>query len=561
MIRTVLTRLFRSDPSRHQRRKEASRSGVRLAVNQLEDRTTPAPLAPPKWNTDARLRGAMISPDALLAHYAPNAPNTLTDWKVNALRVELVIDPVGEVDPNNPELFQAQKTQYQQWLDGEVAKVKSVLPQLRRDGIGVILDMHDPFGGPRWGDFAVDSKGDKVAKPHQVFNDAQVAAVFREVWQSLAREFSFSPEIIGFDLLNEPLPVFGNVAPTRADTDKINTLLRDTVGIIRAEGGLNVNRLIVVEPMGGNLNLLERLRPNDFRGQNVVVSFHYYGPAGFANYSNDLADGNPVQATNEKFTNAMRTKVDADLARVARWQAANGGVRVYVGEFNASLRPDSTTARKRAVADFLKFVTDAYERNRWDWSIHAFREFIGWDLEKNFVKKNPVTNTFDTDTSLWSRSGLKVRWASNARIVMRPAFGLQIAASNKVLDADSNFLGNGGRVQLWGKNGGSNQQWRIENFGDGTFVVWNVAAGRVLDAHAPDVGVNGCRVQLWDFNGQLQQRWRIEQTTAGNFRLVNAASGKVLDAHAPDAGNNGGRLQLWDDLGGANQRFKLSLIV
>ena len=306
----------------------------------------------------------------------------------------------------------------------------------------------------------------------------------------------------------------------------------------------------------------------------MAYSFHYYGPQKFAMYEYHRGDfeSKKAEEPNDKFENytkRMKRSVSAVLARVARWQAANGGVRIYVGEFNASLAPQyldnlpnnkridgqpltgSTDVRLRAVTNFLRHMTNIFERNDWDWSLHAFRESWGWNIEANFKGEN--------EQALWDSSTLKAKWAKNTRIAMQPALDIQIAASGKRLDADATNLSNGGGIQLWERNGWPNQQWWFQNQGDGTYTIWNLAAGRVLDAHAPDVNRNGCRVQLWDYNGQSNQRWRFEEKTDGTHRIVSVASGKVLDAHLPDVNNNGGKLQLWDDLSGANQSFAISL--
>ncbi|GHE37181.1 hypothetical protein GCM10017673_44670 [Streptosporangium violaceochromogenes] len=123
------------------------------------------------------------------------------------------------------------------------------------------------------------------------------------------------------------------------------------------------------------------------------------------------------------------------------------------------------------------------------------------------------------------------------------------------LDAKLQTIGNGGTVQLWSCNGGSQQQWASYN---GQYLKNRASpAGRtlVLDAKLQTIG-NGGTVQLWDYNGGPQQRW----IPISEYSLKNGASpaGRtlVLDAKAQEI-RNGGKIQLWDYNGGPQQRWSL----
>lgn len=122
-------------------------------------------------------------------------------------------------------------------------------------------------------------------------------------------------------------------------------------------------------------------------------------------------------------------------------------------------------------------------------------------------------------------------------------------ASDKALDAVSNDVSsNGCQVQLWDYLGLSqkNQNWRLDDLGNGYVRIVNVESGLVLDAHSNDVHRNGCRVQLWQWRGELQQQWAIEPVIEGGVRILNRASGKALDAHSDDVSVLHCRVQLWD---------------
>ena len=68
-----------------------------------------------------------------------------------------------------------------------------------------------------------------------------------------------------------------------------------------------------------------------------------------------------------------------------------------------------------------------------------------------------------------------------------------------------------------------------------------VAGGKCLDVHAPDMTHNGGRVQVWSCNGQPQQIWQYNSASG----TIRNQGGLCLDAHAPDMETNGGRVQVW----------------
>ena len=383
----------------------------RLVLENLEDRKVNASLYQTSlsdginWNDPTTLRGVSTVPDAIVADYA-SPSRTLKAWKTNVVRVQLVNDPVGAVDTQNPAVFSSQRVEYRAWLDRELAKVDSVLPKLQRDGIGVILDMHDPFGGPRW--------GDESATPHQIFQSKQVADVLKDDWKYIAKRYSsrgnsMNGVIIGFELMNEPSVLRSSNAgnPTAAEAIAWSTLAKDLSRIVRDTGGLNRDRTMIIDSIQGNPHNLKYLEPSEFRGP-TVFSFHLYDPRDFAEYSLRQKRGLEVNAQHELFSNRAKEHVDSILNWVKQWQTKNK-VRIYVGEFSASAYSDSSLQRKRAVASYLRYVTDRFEENGWDHTYHAFRESATWDLEQSF----------GNDRDLWGRSRLKFRWASNFMIVKR----------------------------------------------------------------------------------------------------------------------------------------------
>ena len=93
-------------------------------------------------------------------------------------------------------------------------RIDSLLAWCREAGIYVILDMHDAPGG-QTGDNIDDSYG----YPWLMTSEASQAK-FVEIWKKIAEHYKDDPNIIGYDLLNEPIaPYFGD------DMDKLNSAL------------------------------------------------------------------------------------------------------------------------------------------------------------------------------------------------------------------------------------------------------------------------------------------------------------------------------------------------
>src|SRR5260221_9545382 len=96
--------------------------------------------------------------------------------------------------------------------------------------------------------------------------------------------------------------------------------------------------------------------------------------------------------------------------------------------------------------------------------------------------------------------------------------------SGRCLDADSNQVSNGAKVQQWGFSGGDNQKWQIVSTGDNYFKLCAKYSGRCLDLdHGSQA--DGAKVQMWDYSGADNQRWAISPVgSSGTGDLMGAWS-------------------------------------
>jgi hypothetical protein len=71
----------------------------------------------------------------------------------------------------------------------------------------------------------------------------------------------------------------------------------------------------------------------------------------------------------------------------------------------------------------------------------------------------------------------------------------------------------GANVQQWTCNVGANQKWRIEDQGDDTSRLVNVASGKVLDtadcSTADCSTVDGADVRQWSWLNNTCQQWKL----------------------------------------------------
>ncbi|MGW1076025.1 glycoside hydrolase family 19 protein [Streptomyces sp. NPDC002537] len=119
--------------------------------------------------------------------------------------------------------------------------------------------------------------------------------------------------------------------------------------------------------------------------------------------------------------------------------------------------------------------------------------------------------------------------------------------AGKCLDVPGGNTSNGTPVQIWGCNGGGNQNWTVND--DGTIK----ALGKCLDANESGTA-DGTRVQLWDCNGTGAQRWTYNSAT---HDVVNLNANKCLDVKDNNP-SDGATTQLWTCTGNSNQKWSLS---
>jgi alpha-galactosidase len=126
--------------------------------------------------------------------------------------------------------------------------------------------------------------------------------------------------------------------------------------------------------------------------------------------------------------------------------------------------------------------------------------------------------------------------------------------SGKVLDVAGYSTADGGAIDQWTDNSGTNQQWTLTPVAGGYYRLFNRNSGKVLDVAGYSTA-DGGKVDQWTDNGGINQQWSL--VPVGNYyKLVNHNSGKVLEV-ADSSTVDGGVVDQYTDNGGANQQWSI----
>ncbi|MDO4317659.1 MAG: InlB B-repeat-containing protein [Lachnospiraceae bacterium] len=106
-----------------------------------------------------------------------------------------------------------------------------------------------------------------------------------------------------------------------------------------------------------------------------------------------------------------------------------------------------------------------------------------------------------------------------------------------------------GNVVTYDIKGDANDIWKFDWQGDGSYIITNVANGKVLDVYGAN-SANGTNVQTWELNRGDSQKWCFIKS-GNNYVIVSRCGGKVLNI---DENSNA---IIWDKHGGDNQIFSV----
>jgi endoglucanase len=130
------------------------------------------------------------------------------------------------------------------------------------ENILLILDMHAAPGG-QTGSNIDDSDGFPW-----LFNDASAQEQYLATWQRIAHHYRNDPTILGYDLLNEPLPNYPSVSPMNS---LLEPLYKKVATAIRK---VDSHHILILEAAHWDTDFTVFGAPFD---PNTIYEFHHYG--------------------------------------------------------------------------------------------------------------------------------------------------------------------------------------------------------------------------------------------------------------------------------------------
>jgi len=244
-----------------------------------------------------------------------------------------------------------------------IKKIKKYVDQISQAGLHVILDMHAAPGAQN-ADWHSDSDGTA-----RFWDSGRYQQQFLSLWDALSKTFSGYPNVIGYDLLNEP---------NNDDTRKIFSAFEKAILRIRKNGD---NKIIFLE--GNNWSQeISFLAPFVRLFENIAISVHCYDPALFAfNIVHGLKY--PGIINRKKWNKTALKKYYGKRADFAK----KYGAAILVGEFGISSRCPCCHAELKLIED----VMDIFKSFGWHWTYWTYKSVAGMNFPDGLfqLNKNP----------------------------------------------------------------------------------------------------------------------------------------------------------------------------
>ena len=212
-----------------------------------------------------------------------------------------------------------------------MARVKQVADFCIKAGLYVVVNQHWD-GGWLENNIAADSLKERNKE------------VLRKVWTQIATTFRDYDEHLLLAGLNEPN------ADTQAAVDNLLEYEQVFVDAVRATGGNNARRILIIQGPGTDINKTDQFfntLPNDPAGEGrLMMEVHYYNPWQFWGMEKDedwgnvfyyWGSGNHVEGSKHNATWGEEADLRSQLQKM-KTKFGDRGIPVYIGEFGANWR-------------------------------------------------------------------------------------------------------------------------------------------------------------------------------------------------------------------------------
>jgi endoglucanase len=229
-----------------------------------------------------------------------------------------------------------------------ISRVEQVVKYALDQNLYVIINTHhdgDNGVAGRWITL-VDSSGQATTA-----NTEQVKGEFKKVWTQIADHFKNYGDHLIFESMNEVMVDYGTPKPEYYDG--INGLNQAFVDTVRATGGYNTNRCLVVPGYNTNIDYTVAgfVAPKDTSAGKLILSDHYYDPYSFTGSAETHAWGTGKPGIDNW------GQEDWVQSQVAKLKASyiDKGLPVIWGEYGAANQSGYENYRRY----YMEYVTKA----------------------------------------------------------------------------------------------------------------------------------------------------------------------------------------------------------
>lgn len=201
-----------------------------------------------------------------------------------------------------------------------INRVEEVVGYALNSGLYCILNVHHDTGADGW--LCADLE-----------NIESISEKFGSLWHQIATRFNSYGEKLVFEGYNEMLDAKNSwVEPVEGGYEAVNLLAQKFVDTVRATGGNNEHRNLIVNTYGGgnSRTRFDNLRiPEDRIAGHLMVECHNYSPSKFSNLNGEIDDDNlPV------WTKEFEASLGAELDIMIDFATRNN-IPVIIGECSA----------------------------------------------------------------------------------------------------------------------------------------------------------------------------------------------------------------------------------
>ena len=385
-----------------------------------------------------------------------------------------------------------------------------------------------------------------------------INAKMQSYWTQIANTFKNYDNKLIFAGANEPN------CDTAAEWATLRSYYNTFIGAVRATGGNNTSRWLVVQGPNTNIDLSDQLvssLPNDSTPGRLAFEVHYYEPFQWALMDTDASWGKMFYFWGQGYHHSTRTDrnpgwgeesyVDAQFQKMVN-KFISQGVPVIIGEFAAMKRTGSgdltgadLNLHLAARTYFHKYVVDAANAKG--------LKPIYWDIAGVMFNWSNGAIT-DNDNLRALTGGAALPPPGGGGIIANGVYKLVARHSGKALEVGGFGLANGSNVQQWSYVWGENQRWVVRHLGNNQYSILGADSGKALDVAGWGTGA-GSNVHIWTYGDAANQKWTISDTGGGYYRLTPThATGMCLDVSGVSSAD-GANVHIWTYGGGNNQQW------